>query len=267
MKKWTNHEIKILIENYSIIGASECEKLFNNTSKRQIQQKAQKLGLTFNRIDKKYQYEFFKNIIENSSTISDATRKLGLSTGRGNRKTITNYIKIYNIPTNHFQYKPIGNVNKLQKHKISEVLVENSTYTWTSTLKKRLYKEGLKKPICELCGQNENWFGMKISLILDHINGINNDNRLENLQILCPNCNAGQETFCRGNKRKKQINKNNDKYLKSKINQRKVKRPLYEQLINEINELGYCATGRKYSVSDSAIRKWVKFYEKYEMQG
>ena len=48
----------------------------------------------------------------------------------------------------------------------------------------------------------------------------------------------------------------------NKIEQRRVERPPYEQLIGEIKELGYCGTGRKYGVSDNAIRKWKKNYEK-----
>jgi len=61
-----------------------------------------------------------------------------------------------------------------------------------------LYQEKLKNKVCELCGQDENWNGKKMSLILDHINGINNDNRLENLRIVCPNCNATLDTHCKG---------------------------------------------------------------------
>ncbi len=46
---------------------------------------------------------------------------------------------------------------------------------------------------------DDNWRGSKLSLILDHINGISNDNRLENLRFVCPNCNATLKTYCRGN--------------------------------------------------------------------
>ena len=79
-------------------------------------------------------------------------------------------------------------------------MIENSSYRSTDSLKKRLYKEGIKERVCEKCGQDENWKGEHISLILDHINGVNNDNRIENLRILCPNCNATLETHCKGNK-------------------------------------------------------------------
>ena len=45
------------------------------------------------------------------------------------------------------------------------------------------------------------------------------------------------------------------------LNQRKVERPSYEHLLREVEETNYCVVGRKYGVSDNAIRKWVKSYE------
>jgi len=104
----------------------------------------------------------------------------------------------YNLDISHFRS---GTENAIIKNTIplNEILVENSSYTNRTKLKKRLYDSGLKKPICELCGQDEWWYGKKMSLILDHINGINNNNRLENLRIVCPNCNATLPTHCRGN--------------------------------------------------------------------
>jgi hypothetical protein len=82
-------------------------------------------------------------------------------------------------------------MEKIRKPKrpLEEILVDNSTYS-RSNLKMRLYEEGLKEPRCELCGQGENWRGKYMGMILDHINGVRNDNRLENLQIVCPNCAA-----------------------------------------------------------------------------
>lgn len=46
-----------------------------------------------------------------------------------------------------------------------------------------------------------------------------------------------------------------------RLNSRKVIRPSYEQLLEEISEFGYCGTGRKYGVSDNCIRKWIKNYK------
>lgn len=42
----------------------------------------------------------------------------------------------------------------------------------------------------------------ELILELDHINGIRNDNRLENLRFLCPNCHSQTPTFKGRNKTK-----------------------------------------------------------------
>jgi hypothetical protein len=57
------------------------------------------------------------------------------------------------------------------------------------TLKLKLLRDGLKERRCEQCG-NAEWFGKAIPLELHHINGDRFDNRLMNLQMLCPNCHA-----------------------------------------------------------------------------
>lgn len=234
----------------------------------------------------RYEKDFFTKIVKESINLSDVCRKLNISTSKGNRDTVKKYINIYNIDISHFRYQSNTQINNFKKIDIIDILIEKSSYKWTTILKKRLYKEGLKERKCELCGQDENWNGMKISLILDHINGINNDNRIENLRIVCPNCNAGLSTFSGKNinnefKYKKNINKYKTYISNIKkcecgniidhrsilckkclsIKQRKVERPSYEQLLKEIKELGYSGTGRKYGVSDNAIRKWIKNYQ------
>lgn len=143
---------------------------------------------------KRYEKEYFSNIVKNSSNFTDVARNLGMSVFCGNRKTIKKYISLYDLNIDHFD-KGLSNFNKSNiKRPLSDVLVVESTYTHTSSLKERLYKEGLKQRICELCGQGEMWNGKKMSLILDHVNGFSNDNRLENLRIVCPNCNATLST-------------------------------------------------------------------------
>lgn len=217
--------------------------------------------------------------VEISLNKSEVLKNLGLKSYTGNYDTLNKYLKKYNINTSHFK-RINKNIIKKEKTPLNEILISGSTYSRTH-LKKRLYDEGLKEPICELCGQDEIWQGKKMSLILDHINGINNDHRLENLRIVCPNCNATLPTHCGKNvldrklinRKKRQTSLNyckcgkiirhgNNKCIICHNNsQRKVKRPPYEQLLDEIKENGYSATGRKYGVSDNAIRKWVKFYE------
>jgi hypothetical protein len=82
----------------------------------------------------------------------------------------------------------------------SEILVERSTYAWTSTLKRRLLKEGVLVNRCSRCGLGPEWQGEPLTMILDHRNGDNRDNRLGNLRLLCPNCNSQQPTFAGKNR-------------------------------------------------------------------
>ena len=79
-------------------------------------------------------------------------------------------------------------------------MVKNSSYTNFFRLKKRIINENLIEYKCSICGI-ENWNNKPIVLQLDHINGNNRDNRIENLRFLCPNCHSQTETFCKKNKK------------------------------------------------------------------
>lgn len=209
-------------------------------------------------------------IVSTSNSKADVLKKMGLRCAGGNWKTLNKYLQLYDIDYSHFKLQ----YNSTYKFELSSVLVENSNYSRFS-LKKRLYKDGILERKCCLCGQDENWNGIKISLILDHINGVYNDNRIENLRIVCPNCNAGLDTFAGRNSKVEKI-----KYFckcggeKTKYgnmcvkcyskSRRKVNRPSYDELIKNVSDIGYLATSRIYSVSDRTIKKWIKFYEKYE---
>ncbi len=168
-------------------------------------------------------------------------------------------------------------------------MVQGSSYS-RANLKRRLFEEGLKERRCEMCGQDERWHGHLMSLILDHVNGVPDDNRLENLRVVCPNCAATLDTHC-GRKNRierptrpcKRCDRSfvvkypSQRYcsracgsrwdrsqLRGRPNPRlrKVERPPYEKLLAEIEATSYLAVGRKYGVSDNAVRKWVRFYER-----
>jgi 5-methylcytosine-specific restriction endonuclease McrA len=80
------------------------------------------------------------------------------------------------------------------RFKDEDVFIENSSYA-RHNLKKRIINQNLINLECSICGNKGIWMNKKLPLILDHINGINNDNRIENLRFLCSNCDSQLSTY------------------------------------------------------------------------
>lgn len=83
-----------------------------------------------------------------------------------------------------------------------EILEGKQPQYATAKVKKRLIEEGYLECKCSWCGITDTWNGKPIVLHLDHINGVNNDHRLENLRLLCPNCHSQTDTYAGKGKRK-----------------------------------------------------------------
>lgn len=202
-------------------------------------------------------------------------------------ETLNKYFKILGI-----EYK--GNPNRkgiphLESRTLVEEYFTGKRNITASNLRNKLIEEGIKERRCEKCGRTE-WEGKPIPLELHHKNMNHNDNRLENLQILCSNCHSIAHNYCNtSGKEKSKVNtvlldkilntksKNKeDKFCvvcgkKLKSGQKKYcsqkcfhqslsKTPNIDELLTKLNEFNWnkTKTGKYFGVSDSAIKKWIK---------
>lgn len=142
--------------------------------------------------------ERFRQIVAQSLSVAQVITQLGLVPAGGNYKTVQARINLLKLDISHFtgqgwnsgtRYRNFG-----KRYSLPDILVQNSSYKFTHGLRSRLLKEGSKEHQCEECSLRE-WRGQPIPLELHHMNGVNNDHRLENLQLLCPNCHAQTNSY------------------------------------------------------------------------
>ena len=133
----------------------------------------------------------FRQLIASATSYNGVLKMIGMSHGRSSTDIIKRRCEQLNISTEHFKRVYNGS----QKTDLKDILVEHSTYKNTSRLKERLINERYLEYKCACCGNVGIWQNKPLTLQLDHINGNHQDNRLENLRLLCPNCHTQTETY------------------------------------------------------------------------
>ena len=231
-------------------------------------------------------------MIENKRPKFEIARVLGVK-----YETLNKYLKEFGI-----NYE--GNPNRkgiphLEGRTFMEEYFNGNINVSASTLRRKLIKNGFKDERCECCGLTE-WMGKKIPLELHHINGNHNDNRLENLQILCSNCHSLAHDYSNSDTKSKNVvnttllekclsdvnNTESQKKEKEKniryckhcgkklksgqkvycsqncAHAQVAKIPSESELIKKLNEFKWNKTkiGKYFGVSDNAVRKWIKKY-------
>ena len=152
-----------------------------------------------------YTKEWLSELCKESYSYAEVLRKAGRKQGGGTQATLRKKIEEFKIDISHFTgqgWKKQSNYSPQvykEKYSLDEILIKNSPIT-QKVLREYVKRHNLLEYKCQTCGCDGNWQNGKISLEIDHINGNNSDDRIENLRYLCPNCHALTETYRGRNK-------------------------------------------------------------------
>ena len=159
----------------------------------------------------RYTKEWLEELCAESFSYAEVLRKAGRKQGGGARDTLKRKIAEYEIDISHFTGQGWnGHSNTTtksgskEKYQLEEVFCKNSPVT-QKILRGYVERHNILEYKCVNCGCDGNWQGGKISLEIDHENGDNTDNTVENLRYLCPNCHALTDTYRGKNKALKSV--------------------------------------------------------------
>lgn len=216
-----------------------------------------------------YSNEDFAKIVRESKSYKDCLFQLGYNSYSGATiNLVKDRIRELNLDVSHFVAKtPI-------KRSEENIFIKDSSAA-QKTLRTWYKKGNYTEYRCSICGQEPFWNGKELTLILDHINGNNHDDRLENLHWVCPNCNYQLETTNGKNKKHKEhvlnycidcgalISKSAVRCVACSNKKRADDNNLpidRENLKQLIRTMPFTSIGKKFGVSDNAIRKWCDKY-------
>ena len=159
----------------------------------------------------RYTKEWLEELCAESFSHAEVLRKAGRKQGGGAQDTLKRKIAEYEIDISHFTgqgWNGHSNVTTKsgpkEKYQLEEVFCKNSPVT-QKILRGYVERHNILEYKCVNCGCDGNWQGGKISLEIDHKNGDNTDNTVENLRYLCPNCHALTDTYRGKNKALKSV--------------------------------------------------------------
>lgn len=206
----------------------------------------------------------FKEATLNSVSIKEVIDFLKMNVDAGSYKKVRYLSKYYGIDVPKAQGSQLIRFAQEanSKSRLSdEDFFQNKAYRSTGAIKIRLLRMGvLYLCVGEECpNPKPEWAGRSLTLQLDHINGDIFDNRKENLRFLCPNCHTQTETYGSKNRSGNTIKEEKvktKKHASSGVSRKtKIDWPDLEEIIHQIELLGYSAYSKKLQVSDNGIRK------------
>lgn len=221
--------------------------------------------------------ENFSEIVKASTTYTEILKRCGYKDDGCNINTIKRRILLEKINADHIKKGYSHNKGRQFLHRqvsledaLKKYFVVRDYYKLNIRfLRTLILRFNLKDYKCNVCKMEAVWENKPLSLQLHHINGNTNDNRLENLMFLCPNCHTQTENFS-GKTSKKiykcsicgiEVNKQAKMCLDClEVKVRKVDRPCKEKIIELSKNLSAYKIGKMFGVSDNTIRKWSVDY-------
>lgn len=217
-----------------------------------------------------YTSKEIENIVKNSISYKDFARKIGYSNSPSGDTIKSLEKKLEKYDTSHFSSTKMTPISRTPEN----TFIENST-TDQKTLRKLYIQGEYSKYECSICGLQPEWQGKELTLILDHINGVNNDDRLENLRWVCPNCNQQLETTGSRNPQRKtfakkyycvdcgkEVFRGSTRCTSCEFKRRTISLEDMPVTREELKELirtqPFTQIGKNFGVSDNAIRKWCE---------
>lgn len=151
-------------------------------------------------MNRKYTKEKLEAVASKCFSFRQMISEFGLKETGGNYANIQSRCKEFGVDTSHFLGQGWNNSNHPSwgngSLPLEEYFVKSDKKKATAQVKRRLLNNNLKEYKCERCGIDE-WMGGRILIELHHMNGESTDNRLDNLQLLCPNCHSQTHNYCK----------------------------------------------------------------------
>lgn len=153
-------------------------------------------------LEHRFSREEVEAFVKQSQCWSDAIRASGRQFYGNMIGPFKRLVKIYEIDTSHFDSKKAAVTNKqIKPRTLDEIFCEHSTVA-RAQLKRYIIESRIIEYVCQKCGNSGEWMNQPLVLQIEHINGIRNDHRLENLCFLCGNCHSQTPTYAGRNWKK-----------------------------------------------------------------
>jgi hypothetical protein len=149
----------------------------------------------------KYSRDRLVEIVASSQTMSEVLLRLGLRLSGGSHAHIKRRLRQHGIDTGHFVgsranrgSQHVGGPAKIPWQEVLVLRAPNAPRVHSQRMRRALRESG-RRYCCEVCGQEPTWNGTTLVLQVDHINGLPQDSRPENLRFICPNCHSQTVNF------------------------------------------------------------------------